>query len=225
MVKCQFVEISLLIVGGTSSSRLAKAKELIQSSFDFFLIEDGSGIEEIKTLPNLLSRAPTQGSLNVCIVEEAQNLSIEAQNALLKILEEPPLQSRIILTSPSESNLLPTINSRCRIISIGKEELLLENSPDLLELTATIIKSNATKRAELSQKLDIDQYLNFWRELLLNKIGVKSTLIPGEELNKLSQQQLLKYLKKILETKEMLKENVNKKLALELLVIEAPIIN
>ena len=54
----------------------------------------------------------------VVIVENAHFMSREAQNALLKLLEEPPLGTSLILTTDSEDNLLPTVVSRTRKINI-----------------------------------------------------------------------------------------------------------
>ncbi|HCM51830.1 TPA: hypothetical protein DIS56_01730 [Candidatus Saccharibacteria bacterium] len=54
----------------------------------------------------------------IILIENAQHLSEEAQNALLKTLEEPPADSIFIFTVDSLSNLLPTIVSRARIIDV-----------------------------------------------------------------------------------------------------------
>jgi DNA polymerase-3 subunit delta' len=54
----------------------------------------------------------------IIIIEDAQSLSIEAQNALLKLLEEPPAKSLVILTAISEDSLLPTVASRMQKINI-----------------------------------------------------------------------------------------------------------
>lgn len=54
----------------------------------------------------------------VVIVEDAHNMTTEAQNALLKILEEPPADSVLILTLRSINSVLPTISSRLQAIAI-----------------------------------------------------------------------------------------------------------
>lgn len=59
----------------------------------------------------------------IVIFEEASSLSLEAQNALLKLLEEPPSKTLIILTSDSELNLLPTVISRTQRITITPPSL------------------------------------------------------------------------------------------------------
>jgi DNA polymerase-3 subunit delta' len=56
----------------------------------------------------------------VVIIQDAQELSLSAQNALLKTLEEPPKGSVLILTANSEQNLLPTVKSRMQRITVQK---------------------------------------------------------------------------------------------------------
>ena len=51
----------------------------------------------------------------MAIIRSAQNLNLSAQNALLKILEEPPERAVIILVTEDQKKLLPTIVSRCQI--------------------------------------------------------------------------------------------------------------
>ena len=69
-----------------------------------------------------------QGTRRLILIEDAQYLSLEAQNALLKILEEPNDDSLFLLTAPSELSLLPTIISRCR--HIWAYQVTLEQAGD-----------------------------------------------------------------------------------------------
>jgi DNA polymerase-3 subunit delta' len=55
----------------------------------------------------------------VFVIDEAHLLGIEAQNALLKTIEEPPKGTIVILVTPSEDRLLPTIRSRCQRVAFG----------------------------------------------------------------------------------------------------------
>ena len=56
----------------------------------------------------------------IIIVEHAQRMTIEAQNAFLKLLEEPPADTVIILTASNSKQLLPTITSRLAVIRLAK---------------------------------------------------------------------------------------------------------
>jgi DNA polymerase-3 subunit delta' len=78
------------------------------------------GIESIRQLINFLSlKVPIKASPNqVVIIEEAHAMTQESQNALLKTLEEPPLDTVIIMTLTYSNLLLPTVISRARVIPI-----------------------------------------------------------------------------------------------------------
>jgi DNA polymerase-3 subunit delta' len=58
----------------------------------------------------------------IVLLADAQNMTREAQNALLKVLEEPPEGSMLILTATSEQALLSTIVSRCQVLPLQKPE-------------------------------------------------------------------------------------------------------
>lgn len=88
--------------------------------------EDGKaiGIEAVRELEHFLSlKVPGRAAHNrAVIIEDAHLLSTEAQNALLKILEEPPGGTLVVLTATSEQALLPTIRSRAQAIPVKRPE-------------------------------------------------------------------------------------------------------
>jgi len=93
-------------------------------------------IKEIQELQKRASLPPFEGKYKVFIINGAENLSTEAANCLLKILEEPPQQVIIILLTTDESKLLPTVVSRCqrielRPLSSNKVAEMLINSFDM----------------------------------------------------------------------------------------------
>jgi len=63
-----------------------------------------------------IAMRPFRGQRKVAILDDADDLNMEGANCLLKTLEEPPLDSVIILISQGEQRQLPTIRSRCQII-------------------------------------------------------------------------------------------------------------
>src|SRR5579871_3479565 len=71
-------------------------------------------IETVReTIKWLSLKVPSPKAINrVVLIENASDMTAEAQNALLKSLEEPPMGTVFVLTAPSERNLLPTIASR-----------------------------------------------------------------------------------------------------------------
>jgi DNA polymerase-3 subunit delta' len=70
-------------------------------------------IDQIRTLQQHLRFRPLEGRWRVVIICDAHNMKIEAANALLKVLEEPPSGNLFILAAPDTSALIPTIVSRC----------------------------------------------------------------------------------------------------------------
>ncbi len=62
---------------------------------------------------------PSQGRRRVFIVRDAERMNEQAQNALLKTLEEPPGTACLILLTSSAGRLLPTIRSRCQSVPFG----------------------------------------------------------------------------------------------------------
>lgn len=77
---------------------------------------DAIKIEYVRQLQKDINLKPYEGKRKVFIIDNAHNLTPDAANALLKILEEPPAGSLIILVSVKPALLLKTIISRCKII-------------------------------------------------------------------------------------------------------------
>jgi replication-associated recombination protein RarA len=80
------------------------------------------GIEAVRELEQFLAlKVPGQATHNRAIViENAHLMTIEAQNALLKTLEEPPKGTILVLTASQEHALLPTIRSRAQLIAVNR---------------------------------------------------------------------------------------------------------
>jgi DNA polymerase-3 subunit delta' len=76
------------------------------------------GIDDIRGLQRLANLPPYEGKYKVFIIDEAEYLSTEAANSLLKILEEPPQEVVWLLLAAEEEHLLPTIISRCQRLEL-----------------------------------------------------------------------------------------------------------
>jgi DNA polymerase-3 subunit delta' len=76
------------------------------------------GIDDIRGLQRLANLPPYEGKCKVFIIDEAEYLSTEAANSLLKILEEPPPRVVWLLLAAEEERLLPTIMSRCQRLEL-----------------------------------------------------------------------------------------------------------
>ena len=92
---------------------------------DFLYIEpDGNSvkIEQIRYIQRKIQEKPISSNKKVYIINDADKMTTEAQNCLLKTLEEPPEYSTIILIGSNENMFLSTIKSRCMIIHFSKIE-------------------------------------------------------------------------------------------------------
>ena len=117
------------ILEGTKNSEKEKlayslAQKLTPYSEDITVIgNDGKTVkdEAVLNLQERLSLKPMVGELNVGIIEDADTMTIRAQNRLLKTLEEPKGGAVIFLLSENRENLLQTILSRCVVRRIDED--------------------------------------------------------------------------------------------------------
>ncbi len=79
-------------------------------------------VETVRRLTAFLSRTASGGGARVAIVDTADDMNRNAANALLKVLEEPPANTLLLLLSSAPGRLLATIRSRCRRIDLPAVE-------------------------------------------------------------------------------------------------------
>ncbi len=79
---------------------------------------------------------PYQGPYKVYIIDRAELMSVQAQNALLKTIEEPPEYAVLMLLTENAESLLPTINSRCVMLKLRniKDKLIKKYLMEVLEI-------------------------------------------------------------------------------------------
>ena len=131
-IKTNQITHSYLMIGipGIGKKLLAKeyAKEILGSNDiinnpDFLCIEpDGNSIkiEQIRNLQKEIQEKPIISNKKVYIIDDSDLMTKEAQNCLLKTLEEPPEFAVIILIGSNENAFLPTIKSRCMILHFNR---------------------------------------------------------------------------------------------------------
>lgn len=78
-------------------------------------------IEAVRALQEELRKAPYEAAWRVVMIERAETMTVQAQNALLKTLEEPIGTTVFLLISDSPNSLLPTIRSRCTMLKMAAQ--------------------------------------------------------------------------------------------------------
>ncbi|MGL5478328.1 MAG: DNA polymerase III subunit delta' [Clostridium sp.] len=85
------------------------------------------GVDEVRKIIEEVNKKPYEGDRKVILIHNAEKLTVQAQNALLKTIEEPPNGVFIILLTTNLEIILETIKSRCQIYKLtplNKEEML-----------------------------------------------------------------------------------------------------
>lgn len=125
-------------------------------------------LEQIQQLGTKASFAPVLSKYKVCIIQDAQTMREEAQNSLLKLLEEPPAYWLFILVADAPELLLPTIRSR--VIGVRFQALSREETAQVME---TITLGADQMPASLSEE-PLDKVQAHWlkgRKVLANLAG------------------------------------------------------
>jgi DNA polymerase-3 subunit delta' len=117
--------LSLSVAEETSAARQVRALShpgllLLRRPFDEKAKRFATSIpiDEVRRLRSFLGHKAAEDAWRTVIVDEANELNVNAANALLKSLEEPPPRTVFILVSSAPGRLLATIRSRCRLLAL-----------------------------------------------------------------------------------------------------------
>ena len=206
---------------------------------DFLLIESDDGkikIEQIREMQRKIAEKPIISDKKVYIINDADKMTTEAQNCLLKTLEEPPEYITIILICSNENNLLSTIKSRCtrmyfepieinevkkyiKGINISKDinENILNLSQGSIGKAIKLVENqslyeNIEKLLEDLTKKDLIDIIKMSEEIYKSKEEIESILeymnVVALELSK-KNIKYIRFIETIEETKKRLKANSN----------------
>jgi DNA polymerase-3 subunit delta' len=150
------------------------------------------GVEDIRIMKEDIYLSPTESAYKIYIVEEAQTMTPQAQNALLKIFEEPPAGVVIFLLCDSIQQILSTIKSRAQLVrmerlsdEVVKNALLNINefssvaaaSPDAFTAAIKLSHGSIGRAKEM---LSVDGSAELAEERTL-VVKLLSLLVPGKE--------------------------------------------
>ncbi|KUK79559.1 MAG: DNA polymerase III, delta prime subunit, putative [Microgenomates bacterium 39_7] len=200
--------------------------------------QKGLKIEDVREIIEISSFANFNSQLRIIAILDAQQSSIPAQNALLKIVEEPPNNTLVVLVSAYPKQLLPTIHSRCNHVLIKQanqtENQTLSATPNKTTIN-TYISQKVMNLARLilnsekfsySQAIDIaadykkrEEALELISQLMdylhlqisLNSDSSKE----GERLTSKERSRAIFLVKQLLEAHQNLLKNLNPSLTLE----------
>lgn len=208
------------IYGGTAVQRVAKAEQIFaniglgvtENNPDILLVSKENkgtiGIHQAKEIKAYLSEKPFSHTHKGTAIYDADLLTIPAQNALLKTLEELPHYATFILCTKTQDALLPTIQSRCQKIALkGKQSEGTKDYQDFFELDKSS-QFELIEELAKNEKEDIVHIMEMWLSQL------ETTLIRNPNLHTTYNIERIIAIKTSLE-----KTNINTKLALEHLVI------
>ncbi len=104
---------------------------------------------------------PNEAERKVFIIEEAELLNTSAQNAMLKLLEEPPSYAAFILKASNPGALLPTVRSRCAELYVASEIETREHSELSYELASALAAGDGVRLVRAcasAEKLDKEAF-------------------------------------------------------------------
>ena len=130
-------------------------------------------VDEVRELITRTSWSPSVGNYRVVIIEDADRLTESAANALLKVIEEPGVRTVWLLCSPTLTDVIPTIRSRCRYLNLrtpsvaAVTKLLVERDgidPKMAEFAASAAQGHIGRAKYLATNKGVREN----REKILN---------------------------------------------------------
>lgn len=209
---------ALIITGTDIQAVTARAQAVltdqhIHPSEQISIESDQSiGIDAIRALIHQCS-LQSSGQRGIWI-KDAARLTTEAQNALLKLLEEPPARTTIMLTVSSPDGLLPTIISRCQLIRVRPTATKQDenNRTEQHDFWQQILNTDPPTRLALLPDLGKDR--TAYSEFLQAHLRfLHATLY--ETTSQLSRVRVARALKQLLVADQRIQHNANAQLALD----------
>lgn len=185
--------------------------------------EEDSPSIKIEQIRQVIARAnlkPLLGNYKVFIIHDAHSMNEAAQNAILKILEEPPSGTFFILLSTHPESLLDTVRSRCQAVSFGFSASEASEPDELDEYrraAVTFTKGGDPPDLSKLERGEITQVLDHLIEYLGAELAepVRAGRVLGQD-----EDSMMEKIELLGEFKEKISQNINVKLALAVLWTE-----
>jgi len=193
-------------------SNLLKEKEIHALDANWETYEKTMGIEDVRNIQKKILLKPFKGKTKAVVIQAYENITIEAQNALLKVLEEPPANTIIIISTQKKELLLPTIISRCKIIEIKEKEISLINEgiPELNHTLNILLNGKIGDNLKVAQDIARDKNETV---LWLEKMAI---YLRRKLIENYNDPKYLNCLRQLQKTYATIKStNVNQRIALE----------
>jgi len=147
------------IIARYISNQIIKVRENAESVdiVKYYPSSSSFGVDDVRNIINEVGKKPYEGDKKVLILYKCDKLTTQAQNALLKTIEEPPKGVYLILLSDSLETILDTIKSRCQIYKLTpltKEEILIYIKDKYTHLTSEDEKAALAYSAGIPGKVD-----------------------------------------------------------------------
>lgn len=206
-----------IIEGGSQKERdlavldiLTRCEVASSETHTIFTGEGSIGIEVIQEQIHWLSLRPIASKSNAFVISRADHLTDQAQNALLKTLEEPPKHTIVLLELADSYRLLQTILSRCQIIRLMSQSATLPDKPflDVLQELTGRSRGTCIEANSMHNKEEILNYL----ALLEQHVSI---VIMGEAVSRATYAIYVKIYLALLTTRSQLSLNANPKLAMD----------
>ncbi|OGG20397.1 hypothetical protein A3D03_06150 [Candidatus Gottesmanbacteria bacterium RIFCSPHIGHO2_02_FULL_40_13] len=179
------------------------------------------GIDQVREIKNKLRFKSYQKIINLIIINDIHKATAEAQNSLLKLLEEPPPDTLFLLTSANVELILETVVSRCKIEKDTTVHKDIRSDETTFVLLRQILQSSPGKRLLISQKITgkkeeslkfLDSLLTVMKNIMLN---------PHQDIG-LTMEQISNMITKSLNARSYLEKNINPKATLDILFLSFP---
>ncbi len=173
-------EIARLILDPDGKDR----RENLVDITEIHLKEKSIGVDEVRNIISESGIKPFEGDRKVIIINDGEKMTVQAQNALLKTVEEPPEGVYFIITALKRDDLLPTISSRCQVVNL--HPLTREEMAQYLRKNYTVPEERLPELINISQGIPgrADDFLNDEndRNLRESMIRLMEKLAPVKSL-------------------------------------------